>query len=104
MEQILVALAALVIAAGFIIAAIRFSLYLFLLQVEGTRQYVQRRPVAGERRVRDYEYGIERPLYYEKLDTGSSSARYARNILIVVAFLLLIAIMAIISIGAGLFH
>ena len=104
MEPILVALVALVVAAGIIIAGTRFSLYLFLLQIEATRQYAQRRPVAEERMLRDNVYGVEQPLYYKNLDTGSSSARYARNSLLVVAFFLLIAILAIMSIGSGLFH
>jgi hypothetical protein len=104
MEPILVALAALVVIAGIIIAGMRFSLYLFLLKVEASQQNTQRRPVAEERMIQNNAYGVEQPLYYETLDTGSSSARYARNSLMVVAFLLLIAIMAIISITAGMFH
>ena len=104
MEPILVALAALVVIAGIIIAGMRFSLYLFLLKVEANQQNAQRRPVAEERMIQNNAYGVEQPLYYETLDSSSSSARYARNSLMVVAFLLLIAIMAIISIAAGVFH
>lgn len=104
MEPILVALVALVVAAGLVIAGTRFSLYLFLLKVEGTRNYAQHRPVAEERTLQDNEYSVRRPLYYETLDTGNRSARYARNSLMVIAFFLLLAIMAIISSAAGLFH
>jgi hypothetical protein len=104
MEPILVALVALVVAAGIIIAGTRFSLYLFLLKFEANQLNAQRRPLAEERMLRDNVYGVQRPSYYETLDTSSSSARYARNSLLLVAFFLLVAIMAIISIGAGLFH
>lgn len=104
MEPILVALAALAIMAGIIIAGTRFSLYLFLLNVEAHQLNAQRGPVAEERMVRENAYGVKQPLYYETLDTGSNSARYARNSLMVVAFVVLIAIMAIISIVAGMFH
>ena len=104
MEPILVALAALVVITGIIIAGTRFSLYLFLLNVEANQANAQRRPVAEERITQMNAYGVEQPLYYKTLDTGSSSARYARNSLIAVAFVLLIAIMAIISISAGVFH
>ena len=104
MEPILVALAALVVMTGIIIAGTRFSLYLFLLNVEANQANAQRRPVAEERRIQDNAFGVEQPLYYKTLDTGSSSARYARNSLMAVAFLLLIAIMAVISIAAGAFH
>jgi hypothetical protein len=104
MEPLLVALAALVVIAGIIIAGTRFSLYLFLLNVEANQTNAQRRHVAEEPVLYENVYGVEQPLYYKTLDTGSSSARYARNSLVVVAFLLLIAIMAIISIAAGMFH
>ena len=104
MEPILVALAALAVMAGIIIAGTRFSLYLFLLNVEANQLNAQRRPVAEERMVQENAYGVKQPLYYKTLDTGSSSARYARNSLMMVASLLLIAIMAIISIAAGVFH
>ncbi|HEY6541008.1 MAG TPA: hypothetical protein VIZ18_08730 [Ktedonobacteraceae bacterium] len=104
MEPILVALVALVVIAGIIIAGMRFSLYLFLLKVEANQMNARHRPVVEERMVRDNAYGVKQPLYYETLDTGSSSARYARNSFMLVAFFLLIAIMGIISIGAGLFH
>lgn len=104
MEPILVALAALVVIAGLIIAGTRFSLYLFLLNVEADQQNAQRRPVTEERVIQDNAYGVKQPLYYKTLDTGSSSARYARNSLMVAGFVLLIAVMAIISIAAGLFH
>ena|SRR5579859_7928305 len=104
MEPILVALAALVVIAGIIIAGTRFSLYLFLLNVEANQVNAQRGPFAEEHMIQDTVYGVEQPLYYETLDTGSSSARYARNSLMAIAFLLLIAIMAIISIAAGMFH
>ncbi len=104
MEPILVALAALAVMAGIIIAGTRFSLYLFLLKVEASQQNAQRRPVAGERMTLENAYGEEQSLYYETLDSSTSSARYARNSLVLVAFFLLIAILAIISIGAGLFH
>ena len=104
MEPLLVALAALVVMAGIIIAGTRFSLYLFLLKVEASQQNAPRRPVAEERMARDIAYSVEQPLYYKTLDTGSSSARYARNSLMAVAFLLLLAIMAIISIAVGVFH
>jgi hypothetical protein len=104
MEPILVALVALVVIAGIIIAGTRFSTYLFLLKLEADQFYAQRRPVAGERMVQDNAYGVEQPLYYETLDAGSSSSRFARNSLMVVAFFLSIAIMAIISNAAGVFH
>jgi flagellar basal body-associated protein FliL len=104
MEPILVALAALVVLAGLIIAGTRFSLYLFLLNVEANQTSTQRGPVAEEPMLYDNAYGVEQSLYYKTLDTGSTSARYARNSLVVVAFLLLIAMMAIISIAAGVFH
>ena len=104
MEPILVALLALVVMAGLIIAGTRFSLYLFLLNVEASQTNTQRRPVAEESVLYENTYGVEQPLYYKTLDTGSSSARYARNGLIAVAFLLLIAIIATISIAAGVFH
>ncbi len=101
MESILVALAALVVIAGIIIAGTRFSLYLFLLNIEANQLNAQRRPVAEERMVRVNAYGVKQPLNYETLDTASSSARYARNSLMIVASVLLIAIMTIISIAAG---
>ncbi len=104
MEPILVALAALVVMTGIIIAGTRFSLYLFLLNVEANQANAQRRPIAEERLTQTNAYGVEQPLYYKTLDTDSSSARYARNSLMAVAFLLLIAIMAVISIAAGVFH
>jgi len=104
MEPILVALVALSVTAGLIIAGTRFSTYLFLLKVEANQLNAQRRPVVEEGMLRDNAYGVEQPLYYDTLDTDSSSARYARNSLMVVAFFLLIAIMAIISIAAGVFH
>ncbi len=103
MEPILVALVALLVTAGLLIAGTRFSLYLFLLKIEGTRRFAQYRPVTEERMSQDNEYGVERPLYYETVNTSHSSARYARSGLMVVAFFLLLAIMAMISI-AGLFH
>jgi hypothetical protein len=104
MEPLLVALVALVVIAGIIIAGTRFSLYLFLLRVEASQQNAPRRPVAEERMARDMAYSVEQPLYYKTLETGSSSARYARNGLMALAVSLLIAIMAIISIAAGAFH
>ena len=104
MEPILVALVALLVVTGLIIGGTRFSLYLFLLKTEGTRRFAQHVPVTNERMLQDNEYGVERPLYYETVNTSSSSARYARNSLMVVAFFLLLAIMATISIVAGLFH
>ena len=104
MGSILVALIALLVTAGLVIAGTRFSLYLFLLKAEGTRHFAQHRPVTEERILRDSEYGVERPLYYQTLDTDRSSARYARNSLLVIAFLLLLAIMATMSLMAGLLH
>ena len=104
MEPILVALVALLVTAGLLIAGMRFSLYLFLLKTEGTRHFAQHMPVTEVRMSQDNEYGVERPLYYETLNTSSSSARYARNSLMVIAFFLLLAITATMSIVAGLFH
>ena len=104
MGSILVALIALLVIAGLVIGGTRFSLYLFLLKAEGTRHFVQRRPVTEERILQNSEYGVERPLYYQTVDTGSSSARFARNSLLLIAFLLLLAIMVTMSILAGLFH
>ena len=104
MEPILVALVALLVTAGLIIAGTRFSIYLFLLKLEVDQFNAQRRPVAGERMVRDSAYGVEQSLYYETLDAGSSSARFARNSLLVVASFLLIAVLVIISFAAGVFH
>jgi hypothetical protein len=104
MEPILVALAALLVVTGLIIGGTRFSLYLFLLKTESTRRFAQRMPDTEERMSHNNEYGVERPTYYETLNTGSSSAHYARSSLMVIAFFLLLAIMATISIVAGLFH
>lgn len=104
MEPNLVALVALLIVVGLIIAGTRFSLYLFLMKAEGTRHYAQHVPASEERVSHHNEYAIESPLYYKTLNTSSSSARYARNSLMMVAFFLLLAIMATISIAAGLFH
>ena len=104
MEPLLVALIVLIVIVGLIIAGTRFSTYLFLLTVEANQLHARRRPVVEEGMVRDTVYGVEHPSYYENLDTGSSSARYARNILVIVAVILLIAIAAIISFTAGAFH
>jgi hypothetical protein len=104
MEPILVALVALLVVVGLIVAGTRFSLYLFLLKAESTQRFAQHRPATEERMSQDNEYSVERSLYYETLDTDSSSARYARSSLMVVALVLLLAIMATISIVAGLFH
>lgn len=104
MEPTLVALVALLIVVGLIIAGTRFSLYLFLLKAEGTRRYAQHMPGTKERMSQNNKYAVERPSYYETMNTSSSSAHYARNSLMVIAFFLLLAIMASISIVAGLFH
>jgi hypothetical protein len=104
MEPLLVALVALIIIVGLIIVGTRFSTYLFLLTVEANHLHARRRTAVEEGMLQESAYGIERPLYYETLDTGSSSARLARNVLVVVAVILLIAIAAIISITAGAFH
>jgi len=104
MEPILVALVALLVTAGLLIAGTRFSLYLFLLNVEGTQRFAQHRPVTEERMSQVNEYGVERPMYYETVHMSSSSARYARSSWMVISFFLLLAIMATISIVAGLFH
>lgn len=104
MEPILVALVALVVMAGIIIAGTRFSTYLFLLRLEANQFNARRRPVADERLLRDNAFGVEQPLYYKTLDAGSSSARFARNSLVVIALFLFIAIMAIISNAASVFH
>ena len=104
MEPILVALVSLLVAIGLIVGGTRFSLYLFLLKIEGTRRFAQYRPVTEERMSQDNEYGVERPLYYETVNTGNSSARYARNSLMILSFFLLLAIMTTISIVAGLLH
>ena len=61
MEPILVALVALVVIAGIIIAGTRFSLYLFLLNVKANQLNAQRRPVAEERMVRENAYGVKHP-------------------------------------------
>jgi hypothetical protein len=104
METILVALVALLVTSGLLIAGTRFSLYLFLLNAEDTHRFSQYRPVTEERMSQNNKYGVERPLYYETVNTSHSSARYALSGLIVVAFFLLLAIMATISIVPGLFH
>jgi hypothetical protein len=104
MEPILVALVALLVVMGLIIGGTRFSLYLFLLKTGNTRRYAQRMPYTKERMQQDYEYGVERPTYYETVNSSSSSAHYARGSLMVIAFLMLLAIMATISVVAGLFH
>ena len=104
MEPILVALVALLVVTGLIIGGTRFSLYLFLLKAEGTHRFAQRMSDTEARMSQDSEYGVEHPTYYETLNTNSSSARYARSSLMVMAFFLLLAIMATISIVAGLFH
>jgi hypothetical protein len=103
MEPILVTLVALLVVTGLIIGGTRFSLYLFLLKTESTHRFAQRMPDTEERMSQNNEYSVERPLYYETVNTSHSSARYARSGLMVVAFFLLLAIMATISI-AGLFH
>ncbi|HKV57972.1 MAG TPA: hypothetical protein VJO32_06810 [Ktedonobacteraceae bacterium] len=104
MEPILVALVALFVAVVLIIGGTRFSLYLFLLSVEGTRHFAQRMPTTKERMPQDTAYRVERQMYYGNVDTGSSSARFARNSLIVIALILLLGIVATVSIVAGLFH
>ena len=43
-------------------------------------------------------------MYYELMDTGDSSARYARGSLMVIALVLLIAVVTTISILVGPFH
>jgi len=43
-------------------------------------------------------------MYYEVMDTGDSSARYARGSLMVIALILLIAIVGTISILVAPFH
>lgn len=104
MEPILVALVALLVVVGLIIGGTRFSVYLFLLKTESTHRFAQRMPGTEERISQGIEYGVERPLYYETVNTGNSSARYARNSLMILSFFLLLAIMATISIVAGLLH
>ncbi|HEU0003683.1 MAG TPA: hypothetical protein VFQ36_22435 [Ktedonobacteraceae bacterium] len=103
MEPILVALVALFVAIVLIIGGTRFSLYLFLLNAEGTRRFTQRMPVTEERMPQDIEYRVERQMYYENADI-SSSARFARNSLLVIALILLLGIVATVSVVAGLFH
>lgn len=103
MEPILVALVALFVAIVLIIGGTRFSLYLFLLNAEGTRHFTQRMPVTEERMPQDIEYRVERQTYYENADINSS-ARFARNSLIVIALILLLGIVATVSVVAGLFH
>ena len=104
MEPILVALVALLVVAGLIIGGTRFSLYLFLLKTGSTHRFAQRIPYTEERMSQNNEYRVKRPLYYENTNTSNSSARYARNSLMIISFFLLLAIMATISIVAGLFH
>jgi|SRR5581483_2372690 len=104
MEPILVALVALFVAIVLIIGGTRFSLYLFLLNAEGTRRFTQRMPVTEERMPQDIEYRVERQMYYDNVDMSSSSARFARNSLIVIALILLLGIVATVSVVAGLFH
>src|SRR5712691_7571213 len=98
MEPILVALVALLVVTGLIIGGTRFSLYLFLLKTESTHRFAQRMPDTEERMSQDNEYGVGRPTYYETVNSSSSSAHYARSSLMVIAFFLLLAIMATISI------
>jgi hypothetical protein len=104
MEPILVALVALLVVVGLIIGGTRLSVYLFLLKTESTHRYAQRMPGTEVRMSQDSEYGVERPTYYETVNTSSRSAHYARSSLMVIAFFLLLAIMATISIVAGFFH
>jgi hypothetical protein len=104
MGSILAALAALVVSIGLIIGGTRFSTYLFVQSTERTRRFAQHRPVTGEMRSQDSEYRVERPMYYEAMDTGGGSARYARSSLMVIALILLLTIVATISILAGPFH
>jgi len=104
MESILVALVALFVVIGLIIGGTRFSLYLFLLKAESTQRFAQRLPGTEERMPHNNEYGVERPTYYETVNSSSSSARYARSSLMVIALFLLLAIMATISIVGGSFQ
>jgi hypothetical protein len=104
MESILVALVALLVITGLIVGGTRFSLYLFLLNAEGTRRFTQRMPVTEKQMSQNNEYDVERQQYYKVLDTSSSSARFARSSLMVMTLILLLAIMATISVVAGLFH
>src|SRR6266852_6312824 len=98
MGSILVALVALVVSIGLIVGGTRFSTYLFVQSTERTRRFAQHRPVTGELISQDSEYRVERPMYYEVMDTGDSSARYARGSLMV------IAIVGTISILVAPFH
>ena len=104
MGSILVALVALVIAIGLIVGGTRFSLYLYSLKAEGNQRLTQRMPVIEERISQDTEYRVERQQYYEIVDTGSSSARYARSGLLVVALILTLAVVATISTVTSLLH
>jgi hypothetical protein len=104
MEPILIALVALAVTAGLVIGGTAFSLYLFVLKTRGTPHFAQYRPAAEDRILYDNANGVGRPLDYETLDTGSSSARYARNSLLALTFFLLLAIMVAISMVAGLIH
>ena len=104
MEPILVALVALLVVTGLIIGGTRFSLYLFLLKTGNTHRFAQRMLYTEERMSQDSEYRVERPTYYETVNSSSSSARYARSSMMVIALFLLLAIIATISIVAGLFH
>ena len=104
MEPLLVALIALIVIIGLIIAGTRFSTYLFILTVEANQLHARRSSAVEDGMVQDSAYGVGQPLYYKTLDTGSSSARLARNVLVVVAVILLIAVAAIIPIAAGAFH
>lgn len=104
MEPILVALAALFVSLGLIVGGTRFSLYLFLLKADSAHRFVQRMPVTEEQMSQTSEYGVDRHTYYGNVYSNSSSARYARNLMLVIALILLFGIMVAISIVAGLFH
>jgi hypothetical protein len=103
MGSILIALVALLVAFGLIIGGTRFSLYLFLLNVEESHRRPAT-PAKNEQFRPDNQSNVERPVYSNAVDTGFTSARYARSSLMVIGLFLLLAIMAAITISSGIFH
>ena len=107
MGSILIALVALLVAFGLVIGGTRFSLYLFLLNVEESHRIARRMPAtpaSNELSRPDNEHNVERPMYKNTVDNGFTSARYARNSLMVIGLILLLSIMAFISTLSGIFH
>jgi len=98
------ALVALLVVIALIAGGMCFSLYLFSQNSAMTHRFERRMSATNEWSRLDNEHTIESPMYYGAMDTGYTSARYARGSLMVIALILLLSIMAIVSVLSGVLH